>query len=103
LPSLLEVPLPYVVSRLPLAEDIRKALLGSRNRVAKVHELVLAYENGYWETCYQLALGLGLTEAEMSSCYFQAALWAGAAGGDLPVHGVLTSQVSSPVAVSHVN
>jgi len=76
LPVLLDLPLDFIVSRLPVLSEIKGALLGGRNRYRTVYELVLAYEAGEWETCSARIKDLRLTESQVSQTYLKSLEWA---------------------------
>ena len=49
------LPLSYILAGLPLAEDVKGALLGEENQTQAVYELVTAYERGAWRRVAELA------------------------------------------------
>ena len=57
-------PMHDVLANLPLADDIKMALLGNRNRLRDVLACVLAYEQAEWETFGLFAAKLRLDEGE---------------------------------------
>lgn len=77
LPALLDLPLEAILKRLPVAPEIKNALMGRQNRCRQIYELVMAYESGDWETCLARGKSLGLSEAQISECYMEAVKWAG--------------------------
>jgi len=46
--ALLDKPLAEILAKLPLAEDIKQALLGEKNQVRDAYELVVCFEKGNW-------------------------------------------------------
>ena len=79
--SLLDVitgrPMAEVLMDLPLADDVKLALLGNRNRLRDVLNCVLAYEQAEWETFALYAAKLKLHEAETARVFGEAVAWAG--------------------------
>jgi len=74
--SLVDRPLAEVLRYLPLASDVKGALLGEDNLLGTILRLILAYEKGEWNDFAILAQRLQLSEAEVPAVYFQALLWA---------------------------
>lgn len=68
-------PLEELIRELPLANDLRDALLGWPNDLRQLFEVVLAYERGDWESVVNLAKGLGLSETWLPDMYRQAVEW----------------------------
>jgi EAL and modified HD-GYP domain-containing signal transduction protein len=69
-------PMHDVLANLPLADDIKMALLGNRNRLRDVLACVLAYEQAEWETFGLFAAKLRLDEGETVRIYLEAVVWA---------------------------
>jgi c-di-GMP-related signal transduction protein len=69
-------PMHDVLADLPLADDVKMALLGNRNRLRDVLACVLAYEQGEWETFELFAAKLRLDEGETARIYLEAVEWA---------------------------
>jgi len=69
-------PMHDVLANLPLADDIKMALLGNRNRLRDVLACVLAYEQAEWETFGLFAAKLRLDEGETARIYLEAVEWA---------------------------
>jgi EAL and modified HD-GYP domain-containing signal transduction protein len=70
--ALLDQPLEDILAKLPLADDIKKALLGEKNHVRNVYELVVSYEKGDWVNFSEYAAGLGLKEMELLDIFRKA-------------------------------
>lgn len=70
-------PLAEAVERLPLADDVRTALLGGENALRAILDLALAYEQGNWERVARLAAAVGATD-EMLTARYEAAVAYGA-------------------------
>jgi len=69
-------PMHDVLANLPLADDIKMALLGNRNRLRDVLACLLAYEQAEWETFGLFAAKLRLDEDETARIYLEAVEWA---------------------------
>lgn len=76
LPVLLDLPLDFIITRLPIAPEIQAALLGGRNHYRHAYDLVLAYESGRWEACAAVAKTMAMSEAQVTHCYLQSLEWA---------------------------
>ena len=70
--ALLDQPLEDILAKLPLADDIKKALLGEKNQVRDVYELVVSYEKGDWLNFSEYAARLGLKEMELLDIFRKA-------------------------------
>ena len=66
------------MDKLPLSEDIRKALVRGEGRLAGFLRLVEHYEAGHWEEVSALATELGVDEGRLPECFMDAAAWADA-------------------------
>ena len=71
--ALLDQPLEGILAKLPLADDIKKALLGEKNQMGEVFELVVNYEKGDWVNFSEYAARLSVKETELIDI-FQMAL-----------------------------
>ncbi|TDJ03705.1 MAG: HDOD domain-containing protein [Caldithrix sp.] len=71
--ALLDQPLEGILAKLPLADDIKKALLGEKNQMREVFELVVNYEKGDWVNFSEYAARLSVKETELIDI-FQMAL-----------------------------
>jgi EAL and modified HD-GYP domain-containing signal transduction protein len=71
LDALLGLPMERVVSRLPLGEDLQRALLSKQGPMAEALACTLAYERGDWEgvACFGLARGA------IKSAFLEAVSW----------------------------
>jgi EAL and modified HD-GYP domain-containing signal transduction protein len=74
--ALIDRPMEEVLSEIPIAEDIKKALLGEENILNDVYELVLAYEQGDWGSTSQYLNKLRIDEKELPGFYFESVKWA---------------------------
>lgn len=51
--ALLDQPMAQILSELPLAEDIKRPLLGEPSPYQPIYQMVIAYEKGDWETIFR--------------------------------------------------
>jgi EAL and modified HD-GYP domain-containing signal transduction protein len=72
----MERPLPGILAELPIAEEIKKALLGEKNTFRQVYDLICAYEKADWDAVLQLAANAKLAAGEAADIYQQAVEWA---------------------------
>jgi c-di-GMP-related signal transduction protein len=71
--ALLDRPIDYVLSTLPVSPEIRTALCGGTNRFRDVYDTLLAYERADWGALATAATRLGPIEACVADCYQSAA------------------------------
>ncbi len=74
--AMLDRPLEEILRDVPLADEIKQALLGTHNPLREVHEYTLAYERADWETVAGKTYALGQDEAAISTLYREALEWA---------------------------
>jgi len=75
LDALLDKPLPDILADIPIAKDVKEALLGGENRLRNVYQCIVNYETGDWDKlCGQLDK-LGMDEATVSRLYSSAVEW----------------------------
>jgi EAL and modified HD-GYP domain-containing signal transduction protein len=72
---LLRRPMRVILGELPIAPDVRDALMGEQNRMRDVLQAVLSYEQGNWEDFSLLASKLALQEDKLCDLYRQALQW----------------------------
>jgi c-di-GMP-related signal transduction protein len=72
---ILEQPMEQVLVSLPLARDIRDALLGGQNPLRTVLDCALAYEQAHWDRASDLAVAAGIPERKVPACYLEAVEW----------------------------
>jgi EAL and modified HD-GYP domain-containing signal transduction protein len=75
LDAILERPMKDVLRDLPLAPETQAALLGEDNQTRRLLDCVIAYENGQWERCGQLAVLAGADITQLPAAYAQALKW----------------------------
>ncbi|HEU0142490.1 MAG TPA: hypothetical protein VFQ79_22400, partial [Bryobacteraceae bacterium] len=78
LDAILEQPMKTLLEEIPLAADVRSALLGepSGSPVARLHNLLEAYERGQWDATTRLSAQLGIDETALPALYVDAVAWA---------------------------
>lgn len=64
-----------VLAQMPIAEDIKEALLGKNNDFRDVYELIISYESGDWNKVSILAKKLNLDEEAVPAMYFKSIEW----------------------------
>ena len=69
-------PMEVVLNELPIANDIKEALLGKANTLYRVCELIFAYERGDWDGFSMAAKALNLNEAAFPQLYTSSVTWA---------------------------
>lgn len=69
-------PLSELLADLPIAEDLKLALLGHRNRLRELFTCLVAYERGDWSTFATYATKLKLDMGTIARCYLDAVVWA---------------------------
>lgn len=72
---LLNMPMEQALGDLPIAEDIREALLGKENVFKYVSKLILAYEKADWEEFDNYARLLDIKEDNIPGMYTEALEW----------------------------
>lgn len=75
LDALLDRPLPELLEELPVAAEIKGALLGRPTILGMAYKLTLSYEQAKWEEVSNLTEKLGLQEEELPLLYGQAVSW----------------------------
>jgi EAL and modified HD-GYP domain-containing signal transduction protein len=69
-------PMAEVLQDLPVADDVKLALLGNRNRLRDVLNCALAYEQAEWDTLSLYANKLKLDDSDAARFYGDAVAWA---------------------------
>ena len=72
LDALMDAPLAAVLEELPLADELRRALLDLEGDLGRVLEATLAYERGDWDRVQQV----GMSADAMRSAFLEALEWA---------------------------
>lgn len=76
LEAMLDTPMADIVSKLPLDDDLKEALLGHGNSHGRWLDLVRAHEKGRWEDLDALTDELGLNRLVVAVSYYKSVLWA---------------------------
>ncbi len=76
LDAIIDMPMADVLEDLPLATEIKSALLGGDNAFRHVLDIVLAYESGEWEQFTQSASALDLGEHKVPGLFGESVAWA---------------------------
>ena len=69
-------PIEEVINKLPLAPDVKDALMGKDNALSTILKTVISYEKGEWELFDQLSLTLRLERQKAIELYIEAVSWA---------------------------
>ena len=67
---LIDAPLEDILAEVPVADEIKAALLHHEGRCGMLYDLVLSYECADWEKITSLAEELGIPDNMMTSVYF---------------------------------
>ena len=67
---LIDAPMEEILAEVPLADEIRDALLNKEGQCGKLYELVLSYEAADWSKITGLAAELGVPDNLLTSIYF---------------------------------
>lgn len=67
---LIDAPLSEILSEVPVADEIKEALLNRTGRCGKLYELVLAYEAADWQKITFYADELGIPNSLLTGVYF---------------------------------
>jgi EAL and modified HD-GYP domain-containing signal transduction protein len=76
LDALLDCPMKEVLSELPIAQEIKSALLGEHNILNNTLDATVAYERGDWEQFKDTASTIKLREDLFPPIYTSAIEWA---------------------------
>ena len=68
--------LQIILAEVPVAQDVREALLGTRNPPREIYEVLLAYETANWTRLSSLAREMHLDEERLPECYAAAVRFA---------------------------
>ncbi len=67
---LVDAPLEELLNEVPLADEIKAALLRKEGRCGKLYQLVLSYEAADWNAINSLAEELGIANQVLTGVYF---------------------------------
>ena len=74
--SILQIPKAVIAEQVAIAPEIRAALKGETNGLARCLELVMAFEDADWNRCDRLRKCFHLSAATLSQSYLAALRWA---------------------------
>lgn len=71
----LNKPLKDILHDLPISEDTKSALLGKKNKLNYILNLVLNYEKGEWKKVNAICKHLNIYSNELTTIYINALNW----------------------------
>ncbi len=74
--AIIDTSLSELLEKLPIADDIKLALLEQKGRMGEVFQLLLAYERGNWEEIAELTARFKINDDGISRYYLDALEWA---------------------------
>jgi len=74
--TFLNRPMEEVLNELPIAADIKDALLGVQNPLRNILDLIIKYEQGNWEAVASITEALNLENSKILPNYLNAIKWA---------------------------
>lgn len=74
--AIMSRPLPDVLGQMPIADDVKSALMGNEGKLNDIYQFVLAYERADWKRFQELAEKLKIDEEGISTLYLKALEWA---------------------------
>lgn len=86
--AVLDRPLEEALASLPLAQDVKAALLEEENQLSEAVQVGQVYERGDWETLAQLCRRSGLPESRLAELYRQSVCLTQAVFETLPAPAV---------------
>jgi c-di-GMP-related signal transduction protein len=69
-------PLAEILEGMNLTNEVKGALLGQENSYKDLYDLIVSYESGDWDTCFQKASRLSLDPKSIPETYLKAVDWA---------------------------
>jgi c-di-GMP-related signal transduction protein len=76
--AILDMPMTDVLNEINVRKDIRAALLGEKNKLREVYDIVLLYERGSWQEMAAAASRARISEEPIPGFYFKSVEWANA-------------------------
>ncbi len=68
---LIDAPLEEILAQIPIADEIKVALLSQEGVAGSLYKFVLEYENAHWDESFALAETLKLPMEEITNIYFE--------------------------------
>jgi c-di-GMP-related signal transduction protein len=84
--SILEIPMEMVLGSVPIAQEIKAALLNEPSPLRPLYLLMLALESGKWHEVDELSHEFRLSESEVATRYWEAMRWARQVSGESSLH-----------------
>jgi len=76
LDAMMDLPMEHALKPLPIADDVRQALLGDTSgSIGQMLQLVKAVERGAWTTVRTRGRELGIAQSAVAAAYFEALRW----------------------------
>jgi len=76
LDAILGRPMSDILMEVPVADDLKDALLGKENRLRHILDAILCYERGEWAAFQNCAAKSGLNTLEVPDAYLDSVAWA---------------------------
>ncbi|MCT4661509.1 MAG: EAL domain-containing protein [Tissierellales bacterium] len=73
--TLLDRPMDNILNELPLAKDIKAAMLGEENEMYTLYQLIINYEKGSWDEVSIMADQIGISINKLPNYYMDAIEW----------------------------
>jgi len=73
--AIVDRPLSDILADMPIAEDVKAALLGEKGPLREIYELMFSYEQGNWTQFSELAIQKRIDENEIPPLYRKALEW----------------------------
>ncbi len=73
--ALMDKPLQEIIDEIPVADDVKDALLGNVNPLREIYDVIIAYERGEWDVLAEKTARLDVPESEVSRLYITALQW----------------------------
>jgi len=74
--AMLDSTMEQALAQMPIAADVKAALLGDASRLRQVLDLAVQYEDGAWEAFTETAAAMGLAESTVPPIHVEALAWA---------------------------
>jgi len=74
--AIIDTPLCEILEKLPISDELKRALLEQKGRMGEVYQLVLAYERGKWSEITELTEQFRIKEEGVPQFYLSALEWA---------------------------